>query len=112
MAKDDYHVIVFRILSYLYRQLKNGEAPDPDMLRADGKICNRIPESYWKFILENMQEEGLIRGLEINPDEADSHPPEEQLDRLQITIKGIEQLCDSRMGERVDQLIKGILNIG
>ena len=39
MAKDDYHVIVFRILSYLYKQLKTGEAPDPDMLRANPRYA-------------------------------------------------------------------------
>ena len=112
MAKDDYHVIVFRILGYLYKQLKNGLRPDPEALRPDGKICNQIPETYWKYILENMQEEGLIRGLKKEEGQEEYNHLEEQTANIQITVKGIEQLCDSRMGERVDQLLKGILNIG
>ena len=30
MAKDDYYVIVYKILAYLYMQLKNGENINPD----------------------------------------------------------------------------------
>ena len=111
MAKDDYHVIVHRMLSHLYKQLKKGESPDPDVLRPDSKICNRIPKSYWNYILVNMQAEGLITGLKINPDEAEDPQLEEQLGRIQITPKGIELLCDNRMSDRVDQLVRGVLSI-
>ena len=36
MAKDDYYVIVYKILAYLYVQLKKGEPIDPK--RSDGKL--------------------------------------------------------------------------
>lgn len=36
MAKDDYYVIVYQILSYLYRTLKEGTEVDPKMLTFDG----------------------------------------------------------------------------
>ena len=32
MAKDDYHVIVYQILAYLYTCLKTDEAVDPALL--------------------------------------------------------------------------------
>ena len=32
MEKDDYHVIVYQILSYLYQRLKKGEPVDASML--------------------------------------------------------------------------------
>lgn len=35
MAKDDFHVIVYRILAYLYHRLKNGEPAEPEMIRHD-----------------------------------------------------------------------------
>ena len=38
MAKDDYFVIVYQILAYLYRKLKDGEPVDPDMLHHDSSI--------------------------------------------------------------------------
>lgn len=33
MAKHDYYVIVYKILAYLYIQLKAGEPMDTDMIR-------------------------------------------------------------------------------
>lgn len=38
MAKDDYHVIVYQILSYLYRQLKSCEPVDEQMLSTEALI--------------------------------------------------------------------------
>lgn len=38
MAKDDYYVIVYKILAYLYIQLKKGEAVEPEMLMYDGTL--------------------------------------------------------------------------
>ena len=32
MAKDDYFVIVYKILSYLYVKLKSGEDTNPNMI--------------------------------------------------------------------------------
>ncbi|MBR3494250.1 MAG: hypothetical protein IKH38_02380 [Clostridia bacterium] len=111
MAKDDYHVIVYKVLGYLYRQLKKGEPVDPEMIRPGSKICP-INETYWKYILTTMQEEKLIRGLDIEEGQEDFDPDDEQLKRLIITVKGIELLSDNQLGDRVDKLIKGILNIG
>ena len=56
MAKDDYHVIVFRMLKYLYHQLKDGLPPEPEMLMPDSKIFE-INEYYWKYVLRSMMEE-------------------------------------------------------
>ena len=58
-----------------------------------------------------MLEEGLVRGFEADGRE-DADALRERLGQLQITPKGIEMLSDSKMGERVDQMIKDILKIG
>ena len=42
MAKDDYHVIVYQILAYLYAQLKAGEDPDEAMLSYTERGKTRI----------------------------------------------------------------------
>lgn len=107
MAKDDYQVIVFRILKYLYNQLKNGLPVEAEMLGHDSKTCN-INEPYWRYIITSMQEEGLIRGLKTEADQADC----EHLENVQITPKGIEMLSDNGTAKKVDDLIKGILNVG
>ena len=110
MAKDDYHVVVFRILKYLYQRLKKGEPVEPEMLLCDSKVC-QVNESYWRYILISMQEEGLIKGLKKGKGQAGYDRLEDQLKDLQITPKGIDVLSDKQMGERVDQLLQGILKI-
>ena len=110
MAKDDYHVVVFRILKYLYQRLKKGEPVEAEMLVCDSKIC-QINESYWRYIIISMQEEGLIKGLKKGKGQVSYDRLEEQLKNIQITPKGIDVLSDSRMGERVDQLVKEIIKI-
>lgn len=42
MAKDDYFVIVYQVLKYLYECLKKGEQPESSYLRA-GRYS--IPEN-------------------------------------------------------------------
>ena len=49
MAKDDYHVIVYKILAYLYMQLKKGENIDPEYLMYDGPLF-QIDRKYWVYI--------------------------------------------------------------
>ena len=110
MAKDDYQVVVFRILKYLYQQLKKGASAEAEMLRHDSRTC-KVNETYWRYIITSMQEEGLIRGLKKGKGQEAYDQLEEQLGNLQITPKGIDMLSDSRKEERVDQLIKGVLKI-
>lgn len=38
MAKDDYYVIVYKILAYLYVQLKKCESVEGEMLMYDGDL--------------------------------------------------------------------------
>ena len=113
MAKDDYHVIMYKILSYLYRQLKKGEPVDPAMLSHDSKTCE-INISYWRYIMESLQAEGLIRGLEKGNDK-DGDYIEKQLGQVMITPKGIELLNDNSTKSKVEDLlknsVKGILRL-
>ncbi len=108
MVKDDYHVIVFRVLKYLYKQLKMGRLPEPDMLRCDSETF-QVNALYWRFILISMQEDGFIRGLKKGDGEPGYDQLEDQLQNLQITTKGIDYLM--KITERVDKALKGIVKI-
>lgn len=59
MARDDYYVIVYQILAYLYTQLKAGEPVDPKLLQHDSMYLN-INETYWLYIMEHLLEEGYV----------------------------------------------------
>lgn len=92
MAKNDYYVIVYNILAYLYQCLKNGVDPDDAKLRPNGKFLN-INEKYWKYIMVNLQEDGFINGLLV--DESDNECNIYRLDLIQITPLGIEFLTEN-----------------
>ena len=62
MAKDDYFVIVYKILAYLYARLKKGEPVEAEMLMYDGGLF-QINREYWVYIIDNMLEQGYIKGL-------------------------------------------------
>ena len=65
MAKDDYYVIVYQILAYLYVKLKSGEPVDANMLKNDGPYF-QINEKYWCYVMENLLESGLVRGIVVS----------------------------------------------
>ena len=61
MAKNDYYVIVYKILSYLYECLKRGIKPDIEEISADSSGIN-INDEYWRYIMVHMLDSGLIEG--------------------------------------------------
>lgn len=95
MAKDDYHVIVYQILAYLYQCLKHGERVEEKHLKHNSKYF-QINESYWEYIIYNMQTEGLITGIVFVEIDGKEFPYPTELDKCMITPIGIEYLCDNR----------------
>ena len=67
MARDDYHVIVYQILSYLYMQLKHGKDIDASLIRHDSKYL-QINRKYWTYVIVNLLNEGYISGIVIDKD--------------------------------------------
>lgn len=49
MSKDDYYVIAYKLLSYLYSCLKKCNIIDIDNLRNIIKVD--IGDSYWEYII-------------------------------------------------------------
>lgn len=50
MAKDDYPVILYQVLAYLYNCLKKDIPVEEEYLEAQGKLF-RINTNYWRFVL-------------------------------------------------------------
>lgn len=109
MAKDDYFVIVYQILSYLYRSLKEGTDIQTEMLVHDG-ILFRINERYWFYIMENMIEQGYIKGPVITKAWG-REKAITGLEDAEITPAGIEYLCDNKTIKRAYEFAKDVLNI-
>ena len=109
MAKDDYHVIVYKILSYIYARLKKGEPVEPEMLMYDGGLF-QINREYWVYIFANMLEEGYINGLH-NVRAGNGYYIKEQLGNCEITPKGIEYLSENSLMKRVKNFLKDIKDL-
>lgn len=100
MAKDDFHVIVYQILSYLYNCLKKGEKVDTEKLERDSDLFvtagRPLSETYWGYVLYQMKQMGLIVGIKFSGhiDDSSIPKPSTYCDCM-ITPAGIEYLTDS-----------------
>ena len=104
MAKDDYHVIVYQILAYLYTQLKAGKPVDASLLEHDSGYLD-INRKYWLYIIENLLKDGYISGPVITKTWS-GETVVNNLRGSEITPKGIEFLCDNAFLEKVVRFLK------
>ena len=110
MAKDDYHVIVYQILAYLYQRLKKGEKIDVSMLRHDSPLFS-INKSYWAYIIYNMAQYNLIDGVVFVDLDGLDIPHASSLNDCRITPAGIEYLCDNSFIKKAKEFLKDIKEI-
>lgn len=103
MARDDYFVIVYQLMKYLYECLKRGEKPEVDHLQAS---YYSIPENYWKYILVSLVQEGYIAGLLMSPSK--SGVAFGDLQDTIITPKGIEYLFENSLIEKAKRTLKDV----
>lgn len=87
MAKDDYHVIVCKILRYLYQCLKSGV--DVEQFKIID-IIGKLPDTYAEYIIEALHVEGYVNG--IYPTTAGGEEVYKLTPETRITPKGIEYL--------------------
>lgn len=110
MARDDYYVVVYQILSYLYYKLKKGEEIDEMQISHTGGKLIDINKKYWNYIMYNLYKDGYIEGvLLVNVDNAT--PMVYNLSRCQITPKGIEFLTENSTIEKAKNFFKDIKEI-
>ena len=101
MAKDDYFVLVYKILAYLYTVLKEGRSPDAKMLQYDSTLLG-VNEPYWAYIMENLQAQGYITGLTVVARSISN------LERCQITPDGIAYLFENNLLAKAKELLKDV----
>ncbi|CQR25881.1 YjcQ protein [Streptococcus varani] len=110
MAKDDYHVIVYQILAYLYNCLKKGLDVDTKHLQPQGKLFN-INSIYWRFILFNLMNDGYIDGITLTKVWGEKYPQVDDLENIGITPAGIQFLTDNSFMEKAKELLKDTKSI-
>ena len=110
MARDDYYVIVYQILSYLYQCLKKGKPVNPDMISNSNKYFN-INQQYWEYIMYNLVRYEYIEGLVLLEVDGKDYPYVENLEKATITPKGIDYLCDNSFMKKAKHFLKDIKEI-
>lgn len=103
MAKDDMHVIMYKILAYLYQCLKAGDKPKRSMYAWDGEMLN-IPYSYWISIMNQLVEHNLIKGFKTRMTwQGDAFIESCQ---PEITMEGVEFLQENSMMKKALKFLK------
>lgn len=111
MARDDYHVIVYQILAYLYQCLKNGNDIDVNVLQYNSPLIKAKSERYWNYIINNMHDFKLITGVQFASLDGVNNKIPIDMSNCQITPLGIEYLCDNSFMSKAKQFLKDIKEI-
>ena len=104
MAKDDYDVVVFRILAYLYAIFKGKQIFDQRIFL---KVISKVEEDYLYRVLEMMQSKGLIEGLQFKKAWGGAVILINDLDDISITSDGIHYLLENSRMKKVKDFLSG-----
>jgi len=110
MAKNDYHVLAYRLLAYLYACLKDDVQPDLDYLRFN---TNHFPigEVYWHYLLENLLLEGFITGVVLVPIPGRLDKGIKIQPNIRITPAGIEYMKENSSMEKAKVFLTGLKEV-
>ncbi len=106
MAKDDYFVVAYRILVYLYACVKSGVKPAEEVLSPE-KLD--ITPQYWLYVMEHLQSDGYITDIYFG--RLLGGIPTVKIHDLQITPKGIEFLQENSTMGKAKEFLKTLKEI-
>ncbi|MCD7774413.1 MAG: YjcQ family protein [Clostridiales bacterium] len=106
MSKNDYFVIAYRILTYLYSCFMAGEKPDTEMF---GPEALRINNGYWVNTMESLSNEGYITGIVFT--EPLGGTRNAKIIDLKITEKGITFLHENSLIAKAKRTLKDVKDI-
>lgn len=100
MSRDDYFVIAYRILAYLYKCFKAGEVPNDELFDAEAL---KISNGYWINVMESLHNEGYITGVLLIRSVGGTSGV--KITDLKITQKGIEFLQENSMMAKAKEFL-------
>lgn len=102
MAQDDMHVIMYRILAYLYDCMKRGRDVDVNAISSNRLGINK---RYWVAIVIELAERELIKGAII--DRSDDTVDVSLFDPS-VTMAGVEFLMENSMMNKAKRFLQDI----
>lgn len=100
MAADDMHVVMCKIMRYLYDCMKAGEEPDIEKISPSAL---GIPRTYWSDIWHDMVRRGFIDGVGVRDT---NDVPWINMVRPVVTLAGVEFMEESTMMAKALKLLK------
>lgn len=110
MAKDDYDVIVYRVLLYLYACLKR-EIVFDDLTFREAVRKNVESDEYFAAVLRMMQNEGLICGVTTVKAWGGTYILCSDPEDMEITADGIHYLKENSTMQKVCGVLKETADI-
>ena len=110
MAKNDYFLLVYRVLAYLYECVKQGQRPDPEYLTHDTKHFP-VNEIYWSYVITNLCQDGYMEGIQLVPILGRKEFGIKGMADIQITPKGIEYLQENSMMKKAAKVLKELQDL-
>ena len=104
MAKNDYWVVVYKILNYYFQKMKHGEPADENEINASAL---EIPYLYLMDVYRNLFDDGFLTGTCVTGDMS-GNVYIENLSLVRITTKGIEYLEDNSKMKQAYKILKEI----
>lgn len=91
------HVIIYKLLAYLYDCMKHGKNVDNAMLDRTSAIFGGIPESYRCAIVSQVSDRGYVKGLSVFYSD---NQPQVVIAEPSITLDGVEYMFENSMMQR------------
>jgi len=105
MAHDDIHVLMYKVLVYLYGCMKRGIRPDEEKISCGGDLFQGIPHAYWIQVMRELVDKDLVRGIAVfYSDDAPSviiHDPS-------VTLEGVEFMQENTMMRKAARFLKEV----
>ncbi len=95
MASDDFDVIQFKVLTYLYQCIKGGVNPSPEQAQAFAKV-NPV---YWSAVLGDLRDHGYVKADRL------AFVDGERYSNIRITSEGVEFLRESPRMRRAREFL-------
>jgi hypothetical protein len=108
MSKNDYFVIAYQLLKYLYNCLRTGDKINFDVINPD--LFN-IELTYWNYVISNLYADGYIEGVSLIPIVRPLEKGVKISPNLRITPKGIQHLEENSAFNKARGFIKDIAGI-
>ncbi len=102
MASDDMHVVMYKILSYLYACMKAGEKPKAAKYSAEALGINK---PYWDCIVAELACRGFVAGIKVTRSEIGDSV---YLSNPRVTMEGVEFLMENSMMKRAKKFLAEI----